>query len=212
MGFGWNTCEGKNMSDRRGFVIALGAGTLAIPFFSYAQQQSKVWRIGYAPFASPLQILPGATLENYKALDANTAQGAMIEVLKAIAKDAGAQVQFQALVAGDLFVAIDAGRIDIRTVALSNMDQKFMDISDPIFNDSEVLIAHKNDNTSYTSYNDLKGVVIGARSGTVSENDLKANGLDIKSYASAPELFKAVDTGEVKVAINTTYIVVLCQT
>jgi putative ABC transport system substrate-binding protein len=35
------------MNNRRKLVIALGAGALAAPFGSFAQQQGKVWRVGY---------------------------------------------------------------------------------------------------------------------------------------------------------------------
>ena len=35
------------MNIRRKLVIALGAGALAAPFGSFAQQQGKVWRVGY---------------------------------------------------------------------------------------------------------------------------------------------------------------------
>jgi putative ABC transport system substrate-binding protein len=35
------------MNHRRKLVIALGAGALAAPFASFAQQQGKVWRIGF---------------------------------------------------------------------------------------------------------------------------------------------------------------------
>src|SRR6266478_2033389 len=35
---------------------------------------------------------------------------------------------------------------------------------------------------------------------------MKKNGLKVKSYVTAPELYKAVNAGEVKVAINTRYI------
>jgi putative ABC transport system substrate-binding protein len=35
------------MNNRRKLVIALGASALAAPFASFAQQQGKVWRIGY---------------------------------------------------------------------------------------------------------------------------------------------------------------------
>jgi putative tryptophan/tyrosine transport system substrate-binding protein len=34
------------MNNRRKFVVALGAGVLTAPFGSFAQQKSKVWRIG----------------------------------------------------------------------------------------------------------------------------------------------------------------------
>jgi len=35
------------MNNRRKLVIALGAGALTAPFVSFAQQQGKVWRIGF---------------------------------------------------------------------------------------------------------------------------------------------------------------------
>ena len=35
------------MNNRRKLVVALGAGALAVPFSSFAQQQGKVWRIGF---------------------------------------------------------------------------------------------------------------------------------------------------------------------
>jgi putative ABC transport system substrate-binding protein len=35
------------MNNRRKLIIALGAGALAAPLSSFAQQQDKVWRIGY---------------------------------------------------------------------------------------------------------------------------------------------------------------------
>jgi putative ABC transport system substrate-binding protein len=41
------------MNKRRKLVIALGAGALAAPFASFAQQQTKVWRIGWLSNASP---------------------------------------------------------------------------------------------------------------------------------------------------------------
>jgi putative ABC transport system substrate-binding protein len=40
------TCLGRFMNNRRKLVIAFGAGALAAPFASFAQQQGKVYRIG----------------------------------------------------------------------------------------------------------------------------------------------------------------------
>jgi hypothetical protein len=37
------------VNNRRKLVIALGAAALAIPFGSFAQQQGKIWRIGFTP-------------------------------------------------------------------------------------------------------------------------------------------------------------------
>ncbi len=35
------------MSNRRKLIVALGASVLAVPFASFAQQQGKVWRVGF---------------------------------------------------------------------------------------------------------------------------------------------------------------------
>src|SRR6478609_6226226 len=35
------------MNNRRKLVFALGAGAMASPFESFAQQQGKVWRVGF---------------------------------------------------------------------------------------------------------------------------------------------------------------------
>jgi len=35
------------MNNRRKFLVALGAGALAAPFSSFAQQKGKVWRVGF---------------------------------------------------------------------------------------------------------------------------------------------------------------------
>jgi putative ABC transport system substrate-binding protein len=38
---------GRRMNSRRKLVIALGAGALAAPLFPFAQQQGKIWRVGF---------------------------------------------------------------------------------------------------------------------------------------------------------------------
>jgi putative ABC transport system substrate-binding protein len=40
------------MNNRRKLVIAFGAGALAMPLASFAQQQGKVWRVGFLSFRS----------------------------------------------------------------------------------------------------------------------------------------------------------------
>ena len=41
--------QGEEMNNRRKLIISLGAGALTAPFSSFAQQQSKVWRVGILP-------------------------------------------------------------------------------------------------------------------------------------------------------------------
>ena len=48
---------GRLMNNRRKLVIALGAGALTAPFSSFAQQQGKVWRVGFlASRARPVPV------------------------------------------------------------------------------------------------------------------------------------------------------------
>src|SRR5678816_3522381 len=35
------------MNNRRNFLVALGASVIAAPLSSFAQQQGKVWRVGF---------------------------------------------------------------------------------------------------------------------------------------------------------------------
>jgi hypothetical protein len=38
------------MNTRRKLIVALGAGALAAPLAAFAQQQGKVWRLGYLDY------------------------------------------------------------------------------------------------------------------------------------------------------------------
>src|SRR5438874_64406 len=40
------------MNKRRKFIFALGAGALAVPLGSYAQQAVKIWRVGFFHYGS----------------------------------------------------------------------------------------------------------------------------------------------------------------
>jgi|SRR5215813_12339836 len=199
-----------NLPRRRFLRLAAGAAALpAVLRMAKAQTVANaphVVRVGYPPFAAPLSFLPNATPENYATLNPNSARGAVIDLYKAIANDAGFQLQFLVFVAGELPGALASNKIDTLLSASSPAAKALMDISEPIFADSEVLIANKSDTTPYKTYADLKGQIVGSRTGTLYEDDMKKNGLEVRSYVTAPELYKAINAGEVKVAINTRYI------
>src|SRR6185369_1060265 len=45
------------MNDRRKLLVALGASVIAVPLSSFAQQQGKVWRVGFlATRARPVSL------------------------------------------------------------------------------------------------------------------------------------------------------------
>jgi ABC-type amino acid transport substrate-binding protein len=186
-------------------ILAITASLLVLAFSEAAVAQQVV-KIGYAPFATPLNWLPGATPENYRTLDPNTGQGAMIELHKAIAKDVGFQIQFVSLVSGELPKALRSGTVDLRVVDASTEDRATTALTATVYNDSEVLIANRTDTAEYKTWTDLRGQVIGSRTGAIYEDELKKAGFEIRSYAAVLDLYNAVNDGVVKVAINTTVV------
>jgi ABC-type amino acid transport substrate-binding protein len=116
-------------------VLRLAAGAAALPASSrIAKAQAvtetqRVVRFGYPPFGEPLAFLPGATPQNYSTLDSNLAQGAVIDLITAIAKDVGFQVRFQAFTAGDLPGALSSAKVDLLFAATSDRNKAIMQIT-----------------------------------------------------------------------------------
>jgi hypothetical protein len=118
---------------RRSF-LHLAAGAAALPaVLGTASAQvvadvPQVVRVGCPPFASPLASLPEATPENYSTLDPSLAQGAVIDLYKAIANDAGFQIRFLVFVGGQLPGALASDKIDTLYAAHSAANQAVMNI------------------------------------------------------------------------------------
>jgi putative ABC transport system substrate-binding protein len=50
------------MNDRRNFLVVLGAGALAAPLLSFAQQPGKLWRVGYLDLGSRKSMVDSGRL------------------------------------------------------------------------------------------------------------------------------------------------------
>src|ERR1035441_4997314 len=94
-----------------GLISVTAFGLAILPSAAFAQQ---VLKVGYAPFNAPFTSLPGARRDNYQTLDPNgtLAQGALVDLINAIAKDAGVQVQFIPVAVWDQAAALASNRID----------------------------------------------------------------------------------------------------
>jgi ABC-type amino acid transport substrate-binding protein len=64
---------------------------------------------------APLSSLRGATLDNYRTLDASgtLAEGALIDLMNAIAKDGKLQIQFVMVPGTEQIAALNSKRIDL---------------------------------------------------------------------------------------------------
>ena len=144
--------------------VKLGFALWAIMLLSLAGASSaeQLVRVGYAPFGAPLSSLPGATLDNYRTLDPNgtLAEGALIDLMNAIAKDGRLQVQFVMVPGTEQIAALNSKRIDL-ALSFGHTDSG-IDVSstEPLFQDSEALVVKKTDKKRYTTWEDLKGEVI----------------------------------------------------
>ena len=158
-------------------------------------------RVGHVPFNAPVAFVPGATASNYRTLDPQfyPAQGALIDLLKAAAKDAGLQFVFISIVAGEQVAELMANKIDFITVSAGGSPEAKSAIvfSVPIYITYEALIVRKGDPTQYKAFNDLRGRVIGVQEGTVSADGAVKAGIfaEVKQYKSGAELEKAVADG-----------------
>jgi polar amino acid transport system substrate-binding protein len=190
-------------------VLAMGAAIFVSMSVTNAQQ---VLKVGYAPFNAPVTSLPGATPDNFRTLDpkVNVAQGALIDLLNAIAKDAGLQFQFIPVVAGEQVTELNAKKIDLMASSsgVTPENKSTIVVTAPIFNYSEALIVKKTDTKQYKTYEDLKGEVVGLQKGTVSAAALQKTGFfpNAKLYGSAPEIEKAVSDGQVKAGFSSSRI------
>lgn len=67
------------MNNRRNLAIALGAGALLAPFGSFAQQQDKIWRIGYLSNSSMIEPRDEAFRQRLRELGYVDGKNAVIE-------------------------------------------------------------------------------------------------------------------------------------
>ena len=183
-----------------GLTSLFVAGAALLSNGAIAQQALKV---GYAPFAVPFNFLPGATPDNYRMLDpkGTMAQGAIVDLLIAVAKDVGVHLKFVPVPAGKQAAALAASKIDLTTtgVGIAPADKGAMDFTRPIYTTSEALVVKKSDRRQYKGSEDLKGKAIGAVKGTLPAEALLKSDLapDVRLYATAPALLKAVTDGRV---------------
>jgi len=128
--------------------FAIGISALVSIEMAWAQ---PVVKVGYIPFGPPLSSLPGATADNYRTLDPDgtKAQGAIIDLVNALAKDAGLQVQFVTMPASERIAGLNSKSIDLAAIPISSNEG--VDFTDPVFTDSEALLVKKSDGRQYTS-------------------------------------------------------------
>lgn len=169
-------------------LLLLGAALLGGP--AYAQ---TVVRVGSTPTGVPFTFLDTKT---------NTIQGFMVDLITAVGKDAGFQVQIEPMQFSALIAGLTANKIDAISAAMYITDKRkeVVDFSAPVYSYGEGLVVPKGDGKDYVAFADLKGYTVGAQIGTVYVEPLQKSGLfaDVKVYDTIPDILRDVNTGRLK--------------
>lgn len=186
----------------RKFGLALCAALLAMTGLVQAQQPLKVAGLDAEPFV--VRDKTSASLS-----------GIAVELINAISKDAGFQVEFQPMNSADLIPAVASGKIDIiaSNLVISPERKEQVDFADPYYSGrGETLVAATSDTMAYQSLADLKGLPVGAVKSSIQANLLQKTGgfSEIKLYDKNEEAWAAIGVGQVKVVLSpnssTTYL------
>ena len=129
-------------------TLFIGAAMLPIGNATHAQQ---LVRVGITLAGAPFTFVDAKT---------GAPQGMMAEILNAIGKDAGLQLQYQPMVVTTIGPSLIDNTIDMSgyplQVAPANKDK--IHLSDPVMTYGEALAVPKTDTKQYAIYDDLKGL------------------------------------------------------
>jgi polar amino acid transport system substrate-binding protein len=170
-------------------VVAL-ASLLAV---SPASSQDKVLKVGSTPTGVPFTFLDTKT---------NTIQGIMVDLINAIAADAGLKVEVEGMTFSTLIPSLTSNKIDIIAAAMyiTPPRKEVIDFSNPIYTYGEGLFVSKKDTKEYAKLDDMKGFTVGAQKGTAYVEPLEKSGLfkEVKIYDNIPSIIADVNAGRIQ--------------
>ncbi len=159
--------------------------------------------------AKPAKILKvgsEATFAPFEFQDENTKEyvGFDIDLIKAIGKQMGYEVQIQNMGFDGLIPALEANNIDIAISGMTITEERAKKVSfSKSYYKSGLTMVVKKDNTSITSFKDLEGKKIAVQIGTTGADEAKkVKNAQIREFNSAPEAFLELKAGGVDVVVN----------
>ena len=172
------------------------ASTLALAFGigSHAQQVIKV---GSTPTGVPFTFLDTKT---------NTIEGAMVDIIKAVGKEAGFTVQIEPMSFSTLIASLTSKRIDLISAAMfiTPPRQEVVAFSEPIYRYGEGLMLNtKVPKKTYESFADLKGMTVGVQVGTAFVEPLKkTEGIkEVKLYDGSQDMIRDLNAGRIEAGL-----------
>lgn len=139
----------------------------------------------------------------FESLDPKTGEhiGYDMDIIRAIAKQAGFKIKFKLMAFNGIIPALQAGSVDMSIAAMTITKEraKAVDFSNPYY-DSGLKLAVRADNTDIKSIDDLAGKTVGTKIGSTSYDYLshKVKGIKkIVPYPNTPPMYMALMSGNV---------------
>ena len=163
---------------------------------SNPSQAQQVLKVGVNPGAAPV---------SFHDTKSNTFRGMAVELIAAIGKDAGFEVQYLPIPLRDLIPALNSNKIDIIAANMRVTPERkaLVDFSESYHKGGDALIVAKTDTKEYKTIVDLKGMIIGVQKGTAQLTEIQKTGLfpDVKFLDSFADVIREVGAGRVAAGI-----------
>jgi len=133
----------------------------------------------------------------------NTLTGAMVDIMKAIAADAGFQIDLRATAFGALIPSLTTKKIDIIAAAMLKTPAraKVVDFSEPVYSYGAGIVVPARGSRDYKTIQDLRGVAVGVQVGTRFFEQLQSAGVkEIKTYDNLMEMLGDLSVGRIGAA------------
>ncbi len=133
----------------------------------------------------------------------NGLTGAMVDIAKAVAAEAGFPVEMQVNSFSALIPSLTARKIDIIAAAMLKTPKRaeVVDFSDPVYAYGGAIVAPTAAAAQFDSLEDLRGLKVGAQVGTRFVDQLTAAGIEnMKTYDSLADILRDLRLGRLDVA------------
>jgi polar amino acid transport system substrate-binding protein len=177
-------------------ITALVLAILASLSLSVPALAQPVLKVGSTPTGSPFTFLDTKT---------NSVDGVMVDIVKAVGKEAGFGVQIEPMQFSTLIASLTSKRIDLISAAMfiTPVRLEVVDFSQPIYSYGEGLVMSVKDLTAYQSFAELKGKRVGVQVGTAFVEPLQKLGLfsEVKLYDTTADLMRDANAGRIDVGV-----------
>lgn len=190
--------EEREMYKKIVSLFILGMMILSLALVGCGKQEApkfKVLKVGSEAAFAPFEFQDEATKE-YTGFD--------IDLIKAIGKQMGSEVQIQNMAFDGLIPALEANNIDVAISAMTITEERSRKVSfSKPYYESGLTIVVKNENNTIKDFNDLEGKKIAVQLGTTGADEAKKfKDAQVREFNSAPEAFLELKAGGVDAVVN----------